>query len=92
VGYTGELWGAATWSGSADRLGTITAPTLVLTGDRDRLVPPGNSVQIGQLIPGATVRVLPDASHVFFSDQPAAAVAAVSEFLAGVRNPSTVDS
>ena len=91
-GYTGQLMGAATWTGSADRLGTITAPTLVLTGDRDRLVPPGNSVQIGQLIPGATVRVLPDASHVFFSDQPAAAVAAVSDFLTAVRSPSTVDS
>jgi 3-oxoadipate enol-lactonase len=47
------------------RLSQIRAPTLVLTGSADRLVPPANSVLLARSIPGARLRVLEGAGHVF---------------------------
>jgi pimeloyl-ACP methyl ester carboxylesterase len=46
------------------RLGEITAPTLVLTGDQDRLVPRDNSVHLAQRIRGARLVEL-SAGHCF---------------------------
>ncbi|HET9754839.1 MAG TPA: alpha/beta fold hydrolase [Myxococcales bacterium] len=48
-----------------DRLHRIRAPTLVLTGDADRLVPPANSEVLARSIPRARLRVLRGAGHVF---------------------------
>ncbi len=48
-----------------DRLPTIDVPTLVLTGDADRLVPPSNSTRIAELIPGSKLERLAGAGHVF---------------------------
>jgi pimeloyl-ACP methyl ester carboxylesterase len=48
-----------------DRLEHIRAPTLVLTGDQDRLVPPANSEVLARAIPRARLRVLRGAGHVF---------------------------
>jgi pimeloyl-ACP methyl ester carboxylesterase len=47
------------------RLGQIRAPTLVITGDRDRLVPPINSERLAQAIPGARLHLVPGAGHCF---------------------------
>ena len=48
-----------------DRLSRIRAPTLVLTGSADKLVPPANSELLARSIPGARLRVLEGAGHVF---------------------------
>jgi 3-oxoadipate enol-lactonase len=48
-----------------DRLARIRAPTLVITGSEDRLVPPANSQVLAQAIPGARLLLLPGAGHVF---------------------------
>ena len=48
-----------------DRLARIQAPTLVLTGDADRLVPPANSEVLAKAIPGARLHLLRGAGHVF---------------------------
>ncbi|HEY6911408.1 MAG TPA: alpha/beta fold hydrolase [Myxococcales bacterium] len=48
-----------------DRLQQIRAPTLVLTGDADRLVPPQNSELLARAIPKAKLHVLRGAGHVF---------------------------
>ncbi len=48
-----------------DRLSRIQAPTLVLTGDQDRLVPPANSEVLAKSIPRARLQVLRGAGHVF---------------------------
>jgi len=48
-----------------DRLARIKAPTLVLTGDADRLVPPANSQVLAKAIPGARLHLLRGAGHVF---------------------------
>ena len=47
------------------RLASIQAPTLVITGSADRLVPAENSRLIAQTIPGAKLLVLPGAGHAF---------------------------
>ena len=47
------------------RLAGIKAPTLVITGSADRLVPARNSELIARTIPGAKMLVLPGAGHAF---------------------------
>ncbi len=48
-----------------DRLSHIRAPTLVLTGTADRLVPPANSEVLVRSIPGAKLHLIHGAGHVF---------------------------
>jgi 3-oxoadipate enol-lactonase len=47
------------------RLSQVTAPTLIITGDKDRVVPHANSEVLARSIPGAKLIVLPGAGHVF---------------------------
>lgn len=48
-----------------ERLGQIGAPTLVMTGDQDPLVPPENSRLLAESIPGAQLVVFPGGRHAF---------------------------
>jgi pimeloyl-ACP methyl ester carboxylesterase len=49
----------------------ITAPTLVIHGESDRLVPVKNGRIIAERVPGARVTLLVQrASHMLFTDQP----------------------
>jgi 3-oxoadipate enol-lactonase len=59
----------------------IQARTLVLHGDADRVVDPRNSALLAQRIPGARQLTLPGLGHLFFWEDPAAVVAAVTDFL-----------
>ena len=68
---------------TTDRLHGITAPTLVITGDADRLIPPGNSDLLAQHIPGATLVKIPGGSHGFNFETPALFNREVLSFLAG---------
>jgi pimeloyl-ACP methyl ester carboxylesterase len=47
------------------RLASIRVPTLVVSGDRDRLVPVENSRRLAKLIPGARLVEFPGAGHAF---------------------------
>lgn len=69
AGYLAQLTGSSVWSG-LERLPSLRVPTLVLHGDGDRLVPPANGRRIAEAVPGAELVVLPDANHLFFTDQP----------------------
>jgi pimeloyl-ACP methyl ester carboxylesterase len=51
----------AKWHGGT--LNTITAPTLVLHGDRDPLLRTKAARDIAAAIPGATLRIVPDVGH-----------------------------
>lgn len=53
-----------------DRLDRIAAPTLVLHGVNDRLVPAGNADFIARRIRGAQLVKLADAAHILFTDRP----------------------
>jgi 3-oxoadipate enol-lactonase len=81
-GYRGQLQGIFGWE-AYSRIAQITVPTLVIHGQNDRLVPPANSRLIAEKMPGAKVVLIPNASHIFETDQPAAARQAILEFLSG---------
>ena len=80
-GYRGQLQGIFGWEASS-RLAKITAPTLVIHGESDRLIPPANARIIAERIRDAKLVLIPGASHIFATDQPAAAHHAILEFLA----------
>jgi pimeloyl-ACP methyl ester carboxylesterase len=66
-GHAAQL-AAAVGHSAWDRLGNIDAPTLVITGDGDRVVPPENSRRLAQRIPGAKLVILPGAPHRLFAE------------------------
>ena len=70
----------AGWS-SYDRLGEIRAPTLALCGEDDGMVPPENSRQIADRIPGATLRLIPQCGHLPMLEKPEDVRDAVFEFV-----------
>jgi pimeloyl-ACP methyl ester carboxylesterase len=51
------------------RVNAINAPTLVLSGDADKIVPVQNSRNLAQKIPGARLRLIEGGSHLFFIEQ-----------------------
>jgi pimeloyl-ACP methyl ester carboxylesterase len=57
---------------TCDRLPQIKVPTLVITGDSDRLIPPENSKIIASRIPGAELVILKNAGHAFTQSPEAA--------------------
>ena len=78
--YTAQLQGILAWE-SYSRLGQIKAPTLVIHGETDRLVPPGNGKLIAESVASSNLVMLPHASHIYMTDQPEASHQAVMNFL-----------
>ncbi len=68
---------------AGDRLARIRMPTLVITGDADRLIDAENSARLARAIPGARLAVLPGAGHDFPTEQPEATAQLISEFCLG---------
>jgi pimeloyl-ACP methyl ester carboxylesterase len=66
-----------------DVLPQISAPTLILHGDRDRLTPPDNAPLLEARIPDARMHILAGARHAYFHEYRAMASALVAEFLVG---------
>jgi pimeloyl-ACP methyl ester carboxylesterase len=64
-----------------DRLNEIESPTLIVWGDKDRLVPVKDAWDFHELIPDSRVIVYEDTGHVAMIERPAAFNAAVDEFL-----------
>ncbi len=63
------------------QLGRVTAPTLLLFGEHDVVVPPGNAELLAAKLPHARVEILPNAGHVFPFETPEAANRAITRFL-----------
>lgn len=82
-GYQNQLLGAMEW-GRFSELHDIAAPTLVLAGEEDRVVPPENSRILADVIPGARLRMLADAGHQLFTDQELLAADVVRTFVRSV--------
>jgi len=59
----------------ATRLGGITAPTLVIWGEADRIVTPAYGKEYAAAIPGATFTVVPAAGHLPQLENPEAVLA-----------------
>lgn len=69
--YRAQL-AAALGHDALDRLGGVQAPTLVVHGEEDRMVPPANARLLADAIPGAELETLPGAGHLYPTDEPSA--------------------
>jgi 3-oxoadipate enol-lactonase len=66
---------------SSKALPGVRTRTLVVTGDRDRLIPPRNSEVIAELIPGARLIVMRGRGHRAIWEAPTQCMALVVDFL-----------
>jgi 3-oxoadipate enol-lactonase len=55
-----------------ERLSQMAAPTLVVHGEQDIFIPPANAVVLAERIPGAELRLWPNAGHMYIIDEPRA--------------------
>jgi pimeloyl-ACP methyl ester carboxylesterase len=55
-----------------DRLNQVAAPTLVVHGERDVVIPPANALVLAERIPGSQLQLWPDAGHMYMIDEPRA--------------------
>jgi pimeloyl-ACP methyl ester carboxylesterase len=69
---------------SYDRLPQIRAPTLIIHGDQDVLIPPQNAYILHERIPGSRLVIIEGAGHVYFWEKPAESCQAIVEFLSQV--------
>ncbi len=79
LGYSYQLWALASWS-SLPWLHLVEAPTLVVAGALDRLIPPSNAFQLAGLLPTSRLHVLPDAGHLLMSYRGGAAPRLLADF------------
>ena len=63
---------AAGMHNAYERLNEMVAPTLVVHGEQDVVVPPVNALVLADRIPGAELRLWPDAGHLYIIDEPRA--------------------
>jgi 3-oxoadipate enol-lactonase len=68
-GVLSQLAGILLWN-SYYRLPRIKAPTLVVHGAEDHLLPPQNGRIVASRIPQARFALIPDAGHILMTDQP----------------------
>ena len=67
------------------RLGEIEAPTLVLHGTEDQVVPPANGELLAQGVAGARLKRLDGAGHMFWWEQPQRSAELVRAHVLGDR-------
>ncbi len=80
--YVAQLQTAFSFDVDA-RLGEIKNKTLVITGDRDNLVPMQNSLNLAAKIPNAELNVIKNGSHMFFIENASEFNRIVSDFISG---------
>lgn len=82
-----DLRTAMSWDGRAV-LRTVTAPTLVVVGERDRLTPPDGARAIAELVPGAELRLYAGAGHMLTYERPAELAEAILAVRARIPEPT----
>jgi len=74
-------WSAIFTHDTCNLLQNITAPTLIVTGDRDLAIPPENSKSLAKAIPGAKLEEIKNAAHAFCYSHPDETANFVLDFL-----------
>ncbi|HZS25343.1 MAG TPA: alpha/beta hydrolase [Gaiellaceae bacterium] len=78
-------WQAQAYAGATfdayDRVGAISAPTLVLAGGADNVVDPRNAELLGELVPNARVELVPERGHLLIWEDSERVAELVTEFL-----------
>lgn len=79
----GTLTMMAQWrlDGLRPRLGRLAMPVLILTGDRDRAVPPETGIRAAGEIPGARHRSLGPLGHLAHEEEPERTAEEIAAFL-----------
>ncbi|MFM2210543.1 MAG: hypothetical protein RIQ96_2186, partial [Pseudomonadota bacterium] len=73
------------WS-AYQSLSQVSAPTLVMHGLQDALIPPANGRLIAARLPQATLLELPEASHWLMTDSTAECLQAIGQHLTKHRS------
>ncbi len=81
LGYLWQLAALATSPGTLHWLSEITAPTLVVAGDDDPVMPLGNAMLLGRYLPNARVLIVPGEGHLLLMDDDSAVLPAIGSFL-----------
>lgn len=93
AGYTQPLkvfgWEQAFWefnkaprdTQAGERLGEISIPTLVITGDNDLVVPTADSVEVANRIQGSELVIIPQTGHLPNEESPEEFASAVVDFI-----------
>jgi pimeloyl-ACP methyl ester carboxylesterase len=79
-GYRGQI-AAVLAHDTYDRLPRIACPTLIVTGDGDRVIPGASSDTLHQRIPGSRLEVIAGAGHLFFLERPEDSLRLLEDFL-----------
>jgi pimeloyl-ACP methyl ester carboxylesterase len=80
-GYWSQVLAGTAYS-SLPWLHRIAAPTLVVSGLSDRLVPPANAVLLAREIPNSRLVLVPGEGHLLLFDPKSAALPALADFFA----------
>ena len=68
---------------AADRLYlTADIPSMIVWGDRDRIIPPSHADLAHELMPGSRLEIFPGAGHFPFNDDPDRFIAVLEDFIA----------
>ncbi|MEV8124414.1 3-oxoadipate enol-lactonase [Streptomyces sp. NPDC085944] len=66
-----------------DRVGEISAPTLLIAGREDPATPPAHLRELADAVPGSTLTEIPGASHLAPAERPEAVLAALRAHFGG---------
>lgn len=79
-GYWYQTWAASTWS-SWPWLHTLQQPTLIITGDRDQVVPAVNARLMAAALPDSRLRTWSDGGHMLLLDSADRVAPVLEDFL-----------
>jgi len=79
IGYAQQFLQGTTWS-SLHWGASVTAPTLVLSGACDRLVPPANGLLLAHMLPNSRLHTLAGEGHLLLFDPHSAAYPLLESF------------
>lgn len=85
---TGGRGGQPATPVTADTFKAITAPTLVMVGEKDEVIPAESSRRMAAAIPGAKLVVYPEGGHVPMEQLPDRSAADLRAFLASLKTPA----
>lgn len=83
-GIVGSLEGMAARRDSVATLPEINVPALILTGDKDQIIPLTKADELLAGLPDATLAIVEDAGHMPMLERPDATTAAIRRYLATV--------
>ena len=83
---TSAALGAGLRAVAQDGSGPIGCPTLIVAGDRDRVVPPAPQEDLAAAIPGARLEIMADVAHHPMFEQPEVFNALLFDFFDGITH------